>query len=236
MTKHTHEENQIHEHTNCIRIVPIFNHLDDDTMDKIGEKVITRTYSKGELIYQAGDIDQTLYIVNKGQIRIYRLSESGKEQIIRVLNPGYFTGERALFEEASEREEYAEAMRDTVVCTISKKDFQEIIQNYPAISVELLNEMSKRLAQSEKQTASVAVESVTNRIILYLEENLDPEAGNSPTVELPMQRKDIASYLGTTPETLSRKFLELEEAGLIQQLAKNRIKINDLDELLFYEG
>lgn len=177
MSEPIHDEHETHGHTNCIRIVPIFNHLVDEAMDKIGEKVVTKTYDKGDLIYRAGDIDQTLYIVNKGQIRIYRLSEGGKEQIIRVLNPGDFTGERALFEEDLEREEYAEAMRKTVVCTISKQDFQEIIQDYPAISIQLLNEMSKRLARSEKQTASVAVESVTNRIILYLEENLDPEEG-----------------------------------------------------------
>ncbi|SLC97793.1 Anaerobic aromatic degradation regulator [Mycobacteroides abscessus subsp. abscessus] len=58
--------------------------------------------------------------------------------------------------------------------------------------------------------------------------------GNSPTITLPMAKKDIASYLGTTPETISRKFTELEDEGLIQQLPGKKIKIHDLDDLLLY--
>lgn len=57
---------------------------------------------------------------------------------------------------------------------------------------------------------------------------------NSPIITLPMAKKDIASYLGTTPETISRKFAELEEEGLIQQLPEKKIKIHDVDDLLLY--
>jgi len=63
---------------------------------------------------------------------------------------------------------------------------------------------------------------------------MEKGAGNSPVITLPMAKKDLASYLGTTPETISRKFTELEKQGLIEQLPKRKIKINDLDQLLLY--
>lgn len=203
-------------------------------MNYIAEKAHTKQYRKREFLFRSQEKEDTLYIINRGKIRIYRLADSGKEQLVRILNPGDFTGEWTLFNPDAVHEEYAEATRDTVVCMIQQKDVQDFLEQYPAISLELLAEMSKRLESSERQTTQVAVESVITRLVLFLAENVEPEMGNSPTITLPMAKKDIASYLGTTPETISRKFGELEDEGLIQQLSGKRIKIQDLDDLLLY--
>jgi len=191
-------------------------------MDRIAEKAHTKHYQKGEFLFRSQEKDDALYIVNRGKVRIYRLSDSGKEQLVRILNPGDFTGEWTLFNPDAVHEEYAEAIRDTSVCMIQQHDVQELLKEYPAISLKLLGEMSQRLERSERQTAQVAVESVITRLVLFLAENVEPEMGNSPT------------YLGTTPETISRKLGELENEGLIQQLSGKRIKIQDLDDLLLY--
>ncbi len=203
-------------------------------MNYIAEKAHTKHYQKGEFLFRSQEKEDTLYIINRGKIRIYRLADSGKEQLVRILNPGDFTGEWTLFNPDAVHEEYAEATRDTVVCMIQQKDVQDFLEQYPAISLKLLAEMSKRLESSERQTTQVALESVITRLVLFLAENVEPEMGNSPTITLPMEKKDIASYLGTTPETISRKFGELEDEGLIQQLSGKRIKIQDLDDLLLY--
>lgn len=203
-------------------------------MNYIAEKAHMKQYQKGEFLFRSQEKEDTLYIINRGKIRIYRLADSGKEQLVRILNPGDFTGEWTLFNPDAVHEEYAEATRDTVVCMIQQKDVQDFLEQYPAISLKLLAEMSKRLESSERQTTQVAVESVITRLVLFLAENVEPEMGNSPTITLPMAKKDIASYLGTTPETISRKFGELEDEGLIQQLSGKRIKIQDLDDLLLY--
>ena len=203
-------------------------------MNYIAEKAHTKKNKKGEFLFRSQEKEDTLYIINRGKIRIYRLADSGKEQLVRILNPGDFTGEWTLFNPDAVHEEYAEAIRDTVVCMIQRKDVQDFLEQYPAISLKLLAEMSKRLESSERQTTQVALESVITRLVLFLAENVEPEMGNSPTITLPMGKKDIASYLGTTPETISRKFGELEDEGLIQQLSGKRIKIQDLDDLLLY--
>lgn len=203
-------------------------------MDRIAGKAHTNHYQKGEFLFRSQEKDDALYIVNRGKVRIYRLSDSGKEQLVRILNPGDFTGEWTLFNPDAVHEEYAEATRDTSVCMIQQYDVQEFLKEYPAISLKLLGEISQRLESSERQTAQVAVESVITRLVLFLAEHVEPEMGNSPTITLPMAKKDIASYLGTTPETISRKFRELEDEGLIQQLSGKRIKIQDLDDLLLY--
>ncbi|WP_138417426.1 Crp/Fnr family transcriptional regulator [Aquibacillus sediminis] len=232
--QHPHScQHNIGAHKACVSLVPIFNHLEEDQMDEIMVTAQSVSYKKGEMIYRAGEESDSLYIVNNGKIRIYRLSESGKEQLVRILNPGDFTGELALFNETT-HESYAEAieaMVDTGVCLIKRSDLQAFLLKYPSISLKILNEFSSRLDQSEKLTTQFATEKVETRIALFLAECLE-QNDSSHTFELPMTKKNLASYLGTTPETISRKIHELEEQGYIKQKSHKKIEIIDLDGLL----
>lgn len=213
----------------CVALVPIFNHLSAEQMDEVMEVVQSRAFKKGEMMYRATDDSDSLYIVHRGQIKIYRLSESGREQLVRILNPGDFTGELALFKEA-EHEAYAEAMSESKVCMIHRDDLQRLLLKYPTIALEVLTEFSHRLETAEKQTASIATEKVDTRLALFLVECLPPGEGRK--IELPMSRKDLASYLGTTPETISRKLTEFEAAGFITQQGQRKITVLDADGLL----
>lgn len=229
---HDHHSQESEFHDVCISVVPIFNHLEEEQMEEIMGVTKPFSFKKGEIIYRAGDTSDSLYIVSKGKIRIYRLSEFGKEQLVRILTPGDFTGELALFRE-SIHEAYAETMSETSVCTISSSDLQEFLLKYPTISLKILSEFSNRLETSEKQTTRFATEKVETRLALYLTECLEGEEGSTELV-LPMSKKDLASYLGTSPETISRKLTDLENDGYIKQNEGRRIQILDLDGLLLY--
>lgn len=213
----------------CISIVPIFNHLTAEEMQEIVKTTKSATYPRGNTIYSAGESSEGLYIVHKGRVKIYRLSESGKEQLVRILEPGDFTGELSLFS-ASIHDAYAEAMASTELCIMDRQDFQQFLMKYPQISLKVLTEFSLRLAKIEKQAASIAMESVDTRIAMYLADLV--EEANHNVIHLPMSRKDIASHLGTSPETISRKLTEFETAGWIHQMTQKKIEVLDLDALL----
>lgn len=214
----------------CVSLVPIFNHLEKSQMEEIMSVTHSISYKKGEIIYRAGDQSDSLYIVNKGRVRIYRLSESGKEQLLRILKPGDFTGELALFNDTI-HEAYASAMVDTSVCTVKRVDFQNLLIKYPTIALKVMAEFSTRLEKAEKQTTRLATEKVDTRIALFLAECIEEDSRNNE-ITLPMSKKDLASYLGTTPETISRKLLEFETLGYIKQISNKKIKILELDSLL----
>lgn len=221
--------NQSCSHNNyCISIVPIFNHLEPEQMKEIMKSVQSITFKKGEMIYRAGEESNSLYIVHRGQIKIFRLSETGKEIVIRILNPGDFTGEYALFNQ-SNHENYAEAIKVTDVCIIHRTELQQFLMAYPTISLKILSEFANRLEKTEQQTTRVATEKVETRIAMFLAECAD---GEDSEFTLPMSKKDIASYLGTTPETLSRKLAEFEEKQYILQKSNKKIQIINLEGLL----
>ena len=214
----------------CVALVPIFNHLELEQMNEIMETAHSVSYKKGETVYHAGDQSNSLYIVNKGKIRIYRLAESGKEQLVRLVQAGDFTGEYALFTE-SVHESYAEAMEDTRVCMIKRTNLEGFLLKYPSIALKILAEFSSRLEKSEKQSTSFVTESVETRLALFLTD-LNAKDPTVTTVKLPMSKKDLASYLGTTPETISRRLADLEEQGYIKQKPHKQIEILDRDGLL----
>ncbi|MEK5036772.1 Crp/Fnr family transcriptional regulator [Sporosarcina sp. FSL K6-3457] len=223
-TEYQHESQKL-----CISIVPIFNHLDPPEMQEVVKESHSISRDKGHTIYQAGDKSDGLYIVHKGRVKIYRLSDNGKEQLVRILEPGDFTGELSLFN-ASVHDAYAEALEPVELCVMGRDNFQQFLLKYPAIALKVLTEFSTRLAKTEKQAASIAMESTETRVAIYLADLVEEQKRSD--VILPMSRKDLASHLGTTPETVSRKLTDFENAGWIKQNGQREIAILDLDALL----
>lgn len=212
----------------CVSRVPIFKHLAPQELSMIADKAHMRVYQRGEFIHRAGELSDKLFIVHKGKVKVYRLSESGKGQLVRILSPGDFAGE-TLFS-GTPQDSYAEAVQLSEVCTIYQTDMQALLIQYPGIGLHVLAELSRRLDVSEKQTATIATASINARLADYLANQA--ELANSDSYQLPMSRKDLASFLGTTPETVSRRLGEFEEAGWIIQTGQRQIKILDLDALL----
>lgn len=224
-----HHDRDMEMHKMCISIVPIFNHLEAVEMNEIVKTANSISYPRGHTIYRAYEPSEGLYIVHKGRVKIYRLSDTGKEQLVRILEPGDFTGELSLFNK-SDHDAYAETMEPVELCVIGRDNFQQFLMKYPSISLKVLTEFSLRLWKTERQAATIAMESVETRIAMYLADLV--ENTERSIVTLPMSRKDLASHLGTTPETVSRKLSEFENAGWIKQKTQREIAVIDLDGLL----
>ena len=216
----------------CVSRVPIFNHLPPEALAVIADKATMRSHERRQFIHRPGDPSDKLFIVHKGAVKVYRLSDTGREQLVRILNPGDFAGELALFS-ATKHDSFAETMQPSEICTIYQADVRELLLQYPDISLHVLAELSRRLGTSEKQTAAIATASINARLAQYLADLAEQE--NSSSFSLPMSRRYLASYLGTTPETVSRRLGEFEDAGWIQQTGQRKITILDLALLLLAE-
>ncbi len=221
--KNSGEEEQL-----CITKVPIFNHLSREEMEEVAGLSTSRRYQKGEIIFTPDTLTSKLYIVNKGKVKVYRLSDNGREQMIRILEPGDFLGELMLFKNTSSHG-YAEALSNTDLCIIRKHDFDRLLLQRPSISLKLLEELSVRLENAEnliEQLGSYDVESRTASMLLDLSEKQ-----GSVSVVLPFSKGDLASLIGTSQETLSRKLSHLQERGLIKLEGQRKIIIQDPEGL-----
>ena len=227
MNQQSHNETE-HHHL-CVSRVPLFNHLTNEQMEHVVGLARNVSHPRGETIYHQGNQSEGLYILHKGRIKIYRLSENGKEQLVRILEPGDFTGELSLFD-SKLHDAYAETLEAVEICIIERDQMQQLLQKHPAISLKMLEEFSIRLAGTEQRAARIGMESAETRIALYLADLAEEQ--QALLIELPMSRKDLASHIGTTPETISRKLSFFEESGWIRQSGMKIVEILDLDALL----
>ncbi|MDD3999520.1 MAG: Crp/Fnr family transcriptional regulator [Bacilli bacterium] len=209
------------QHTErCIDIVPIFNALNEEEKDEIINLIQHKHYEKGDLIYLAGTNNTKLHIINSGKIKISRLSESGKEQVIRILGPGEFLGELSLFTDLPVTDN-AEALEKTSICTIDGILMREHIRKYPEIGFKIMEELSLRLDFVENMVHNISLHSVEWRLARALLKLADKYG----VVELTSKKANFASQIGMSQETLSRKLSLFESNKYIRQIGQRKIII-----------
>ncbi|GMA07543.1 Crp/Fnr family transcriptional regulator [Tetragenococcus halophilus subsp. flandriensis] len=215
-----------HKEHLCVTLVPLFNHLDLQDQKRIHQLVRHTTYKKGETVISPYD-DPQLVILAKGLLKVYQLSPSGKEQLLRVVEPGGYEGEDALFG-VKNNNLFGEALQNTEICILKQSDFQKLLKDYPQLSIKLLTINAEKNAKVEEQTQFLTMERIEERLATYL---LDlAKATESSQIKIPMKMKELAGFLGTTPETLSRKLKSLEKDQLIKR-DKQMIQIIDSEKL-----
>jgi CRP-like cAMP-binding protein len=207
---------------NCIDFVPIFNPLSANEKEEILKLITHRHYKKGDRIYDIGDVNTDLFIINSGKIKIYRLTETGKEQVIRILGPGEFLGELSLFTNLPARDS-AEVLENASICIIESDILRKHIEKYPEISFKIMEELSRRLDFVENMIENINHHSVEWRLARALLKMADKYG----VVELETTKGDFASQIGMSQETLSRKLSLFESKKYIHQIGQRKIIITD---------
>ncbi|MGO5052352.1 Crp/Fnr family transcriptional regulator [Lachnospiraceae bacterium LCP25S3_G4] len=201
----------------CAEHVPLFNHLDHESLEMISSIMRYCVMKKGEIISAPGR-SANLFILARGRVKVYQISSKGKEQLLRIIEPGNVFGESSIFDSKNENN-YCEALTDVEVCMITHHDFKELLLKYPEISIKLLEEYSSRLKSAEQQTTRTANEQVIDRLRSYLEDL--SLAADSKTFVIPMSMRELSDFLATSPETLSRNIRKLESDGTIRRKCRN---------------
>jgi len=212
---------------NCFKNVPLFKSLSHDEMMEIASITEPRTFKKGEVIYGEGDTGGKLYILHTGGVKISRLSADGKEQFIRAIGPGEFMGELSLFSSLPFTDDAA-ALENSTMCFIDGEKLKLLMSKYISIAFKVMDELSKRLERAENLIKEISLNSVEERLARVL---LDLSDGEKEIV-LTMTKGNLASQLGMSQETLSRKLSFFQEEGLISLKGHKRIRIENREGLL----
>ena len=202
--------------------MPIFQNLTSEEKQEVAQITSQKSVEKGELIYSMGDEVDSLFVIHSGLVKIYRLSDTGKEQVLRLVKPGDFLGELTLFSH-SPMGHYAEALEPCSMCIIEGSQLKALMGKYPTIAFKVLEELSQRLEKTEQLLEDISLHSVERRLAQVL---LDLSAGGNE-IDLEMSKRDLASQMGMSGETLSRKLSSFEAQGLIEQIGQRRMIIKD---------
>ncbi|MBA3004508.1 MAG: Crp/Fnr family transcriptional regulator [Desulfurivibrio sp.] len=211
-----------------LKQVPLFSGLTAEQYDELAMIITLQDYRRGQSIFAEGDPGTGFYVVMEGLVKIYKLSMEGKEQILHIFGPGEPFAEAAVFI-GSTFPAHALALEKSRALFIPRRAFIELIQTNPALAMNMLAALSMRLKKFAHLIEDLSLKEVPGRVaahILYL----STQQGDSDTVKLNIGKAQLASLLGTIPETLSRILTKLSKQGLIASEG-SQITILDRDGL-----
>ncbi|HCX62288.1 MAG TPA: Crp/Fnr family transcriptional regulator [Clostridiales bacterium] len=223
-----------HEDHYCIDNVPIFRDLLPDEKESIMNSSNQKRFKKGEIIFTPGDSFDDLFVVNKGMVKISKVSSLGKEQILRILKPGDFMGELALFSK-SILNNTAEALEQTEICIIQGNKIRQLLIQNPEMAIKFLQKYTERIEETEELIEQIGLRDVEQRIANYLfieiENNQIINNNGKYEITLPVSKGDLAALIGTTQETLSRKLSLFQDNGWINLKGQRIIEVTDIKRL-----
>jgi len=197
----------------AVSIGPLFNGLPSEQIERIATIAVLKQFNRGETIFFEGDKGTGFYIIEKGKVKIYKMSLSGKEQILHIFGPGEPIGEVPVFH-GQPFPATAEALAKSDLVFFPRDRFIELVHQTPSIALNMLAVLSMRLRRFATQIENLSLKEVPARLAGYLMYLME-EQKNDKQVELEISKGQLASLLGTIPETLSRMFAKMTEEGLI---------------------
>jgi CRP-like cAMP-binding protein len=209
---------------------PSENLLDGDQQDRLRNLATLLQYRRGQTVYSQGEETRYIHFVSSGIVRIFRSVEHGKRQIISFRTAGDLCG----LPETGVHVNSAETVSAARIYRISWQLFHPLMLATPHLQLVLLRKVAADFRQAQARIMMLGQGNIFHRVAAFLVDMMAiPQFFDSEQslLYLPMNRFDVADYLGTCPETAGRAFTKLEDMGIIQRITPRRIRIADAARL-----
>ncbi len=215
----------------------LFTDLSEGQLDAFKDVVLFSTYKKREIIFLEGEECGGLDVIRSGRVKLIRSSTTGKEQIIKILNPGDLLGFE-IFYGGSTFTTTAVAMEPCELCYISRKDFFSILEREPDISRKVILALGKELNHAYGTIGNLGLLNAKEKLAHLLSSLADEygvRSGAEIKLNLTLSRLEIAELLGITQETSIRLLKGFKEEGIIE-IKRKEILIKSLRKLRLLAG
>ncbi len=213
---------------NLLKQCPLLAGLKEEDLQRVRAIGIPKKVVKKEIIFSDGEEAKGFYIILSGKIKLYKISPEGKEQILHIVSAPDAFAEAALFLEGS-YPAFAEALEDGQLLFIPGREFVQLIERNPKLSINMIVSLSQFLKKFTALIEELSLKEVSSRLAKYLLDlslKAERDGRNPMEVELDLSKSQLASKLGTISETFSRTLGKLKTKGIIE-VKKRRVKILD---------
>ncbi len=220
-----------------LRKTSIFAEFSDAELDEVSRLIVERRFKHDTVIFHESDPSYAFYVIKEGRIKVYKLSEDGRELIIGIFGNGGVFGDVPVFD-GGPYPASAAAMIDSVVWSISRTDFEKLVKNHADISLKLIRVLGRRLRQAHNVLRDMALKNVPQRLATLLIKFIDEYGTHTDEgilLELPLSRQNIAELIGVSRETATRELSKFAKAGLLK-VDGRRITIIDRDKLSIWSA
>ena len=213
-----------------LRNVPIFADLEAKELDKIAKLGTRQKYKRGNIVVLEQESGAALFVIMSGKVKVVRMDEDGREVILSMFGPGEFFGEMSLLDGLARSASVVATVKSELFM-IHRRDFLELLHEFPKVAISLLAELAMRLRKADMQIKSLSLKDAAGRVanvLLMLSDDIGVfRHGKVEIEDLPLQQ-DIANMAGTSRETVSRMLHQFIRDGQIQ-LKGNKLTIMDYE-------
>ncbi len=207
--------------------VPLFSGLSDTQLETLESNSSVLKADKGQIIFLEGAEAKGLYVLLAGQVKIFKSSAEGKEQILHMLSPGEPFAEVPMFQ-GTRFPANAMAVQPSTVLYTEKSVLVRLMERDASLAMAMLAALSNRLRQMASMIGQLTLREVPARLAAYLLHQAGEKEAD--TFVLDMSKGNLAGLLGSTREALSRSLARLEDQGLIA-MDNRTITILDREQL-----
>jgi CRP-like cAMP-binding protein len=211
--------------------ISVFKNLTNEQRRELAALYPCRLYQAGQKIISYSDSGRDVYFVVSGQVQATVFSMTGKQIILNDLRPGDMFGELAAID-SQPRSAYVVATAEALIWSMPAATFWQVLQRYPAVTEATLKHLSAMIRQLCGRVVEITTLPVKSRVeIELLRLALQQSAGSTKVVITPAPtHSDIANYIGTHREAVSREMARLRKRGFIER-RHNALIVVDLERL-----
>jgi CRP-like cAMP-binding protein len=216
--------------SHIISSIPFFSTLLSEEIELVEQLFRIRHYAKEQIVLYEEDNSNYMYLIYSGKVRVVKMNDEGKEQIITIHKRKDFFGEMSLLDGKTSPATII-AHEDTVIGFLTKGDFDAHLMRHDGIRRKIIELLCTRLRDSWEmiKILSFNAENAQDRVaslLVRLGELYGVRDARGVIIDVKMTHQQMASYASVTRETMSRVLRNMEKSGAITVLADKAILLN----------
>lgn len=211
-----------------LKQVHVFRDMPEDFTARLHQITDSAEFGRQELIFTPAEAREKVYILKRGEVRIYRYA-GDRKVVVDTLRPGDIFGD-LLDEGDSEPANYAESIGQTYVCVAGKAEFFATLKLWPDVALRILQKFGRRISDAEEKIRDLAGLNVTLRLLneLVRRAKLDsaPNAAGMRVLSRRLTHQELADRIGSSRETVTKAMAVLKMHGYIQEDKDGRFAVD----------
>ena len=215
-----------------LRRVPFFAVLPPDELKALASHCVVRRLAKDELLFAEGDACEGLYVVQDGALKLFKMADTGREQVLVIERAGSTVGELPLFDGGS-LPVSAAAIEDSTLLYLPKREFLDLCRGNCEVAFAVIRTLAWRFRYMTSLVEELSLKEVSHRLARFLRDRaLKSGVQTKRGIEFPLEEtnQQIGAEIGTVRDLVSRNLRRFVDRGIIR-LERRKVIVLDMAEL-----
>ena len=201
----------------CIGHLWIFQNLDAEEVEALSRGALRKKSTTGQALFLQGDKTDEMFLIKGGRVKLSKVLEDGTELTLDIRKAGDFVGEN-MFSEEAHYPVSAYCLEDTLTCGFSRRQFEQLVLQHPNIGLQIIKNLSERIAWLTRRVGSLAVTNIEDRLYRVLTSVAKEHGTISPQgtiIQFPLTHEDLSFLTGAHRVSITRAMKTLKAEGRI---------------------